>query len=117
MLLLDTFKEVIAKYHQYGWRLRTVLVSTEERKIILPALRELDEAVEVREFSIPCLWFSRRSRPDSETWEIRRLVGSPYAITEVVFDADKPESLEALIHKAEERMRNTAGSLGLRKNA
>lgn len=117
MLILETFNEIIARYNQFGWSLRTVLVSREDRETLMPAIRNLDEGVEVREFDIPCLWFSRRSRPDCETWEIRRIVGSPYAITEVVFDAETPEVLQALIHKSEERMRDTAGSLRLQKNA
>jgi hypothetical protein len=49
--------------------------------------------------------FSRRSKPGSEAWELRRVTGAPFALIAVVSTVDDVEQLEAALANIEDEMR------------
>ncbi|MER3631263.1 MAG: hypothetical protein C4325_03060 [Blastocatellia bacterium] len=106
--------QIISQYRRFGWRMQAALVDNRDLENLLSEIGPLDENVEVRIFEIPCLWFSRRTQPDSDTWEIRRLRGNPYALVEVISDAATQEMRRAILQRAERRMLDAADSLGKR---
>lgn len=94
---------VIELYEKHGWTPRRALV-TGDAAIYSEILGEGS----VKTSSIDALWFSRVSKPGTETWELRRLTGSPFALV-AVFDDDRDENeREALLAEIEERMSNAA---------
>lgn len=96
--------EIISLYTKHGWKLRRVLLSAAVKKLA----DEFDSGdAEVRESSIEALWFSRRSRPGSESWEIRRLAGTPFALVEVFDDGTPEEEFEERIAETENRLEET----------
>lgn len=97
--------EIVRMYAKHGWNLRRVLLSgaTAQRLAGTASIGELQ--IEPSDFD--GLWFSRVSRPGSESWELRRLGGTPYALVAVIDDsADDAERDEAL-KSVENRMRST----------
>ena len=76
MIDATAVQAILDQYAKHGWELRRVLLSEE-------AKAELDTMFagrDVRSAEIDGLWFARRSRPGSESWELRRLGGSPFAL-------------------------------------
>lgn len=106
--MIDTAaaKATIALYEKHGWKLSRVLLTEESQaEIVLPALG-LDETAEVRDSDLDAFWFTRRSDPNSEAWELRRLAGTPFALVVVVDDAHR-EDLEDLLAETEQQMIET----------
>ena len=54
------------------------------------------------------MWFSRRSQPDREAWELRRISAAPFAVVEVLPDNLTDQEREEMLTEAEERMFDTA---------
>lgn len=93
-------KETIAQYEKHEWKLRRVLTVYE----LTPALKELVGDAEVELSVQNALWFSRRSLPDREAWELRRLGGSPFALVTVIPDDADDDEREAMLAEIEEEM-------------
>lgn len=96
--------EIVRMYAKHGWELRRVLLSGATAKSF-----GVDSicALPIEPSDFDGLWFSRISRPGSESWELRRLGGTPYALVAVIDDsADESERDEALV-SVENRMRST----------
>jgi len=100
-----TVKAVIEQYKKHGWVLRRVLFSAP----LSPEVAELTAGASDHASEIDALWFSRRSQPDCEAWELRRLSGSPFALVQVVEDGTDPDEFEAILEAVELRM-SAAGS-------
>ena len=93
--------DIITLYEKHGWKLRRALLSGDERKSLEATLNSID----IVESDLSALWFSRRSTPESEAWELRRLTGSPFALVAVV-PADAPsDEVEATLAQVLEEMR------------
>jgi hypothetical protein len=89
---------VVDQYAKHGWQLRRALLSNEIANSFLaqPAFAEV-KIVAVNSGN-EALWFSRRSLPDREAWELRRLSGSPFALVAILedsFDNDERETVLA----------------------
>lgn len=99
----EAIADIIEQYEKYGWRLRRVLLS-QQLAGTLSDFAALFGDAEVRPADNDALWFSRRSMPDREAWELRRISASPFAIVEVVPDELTDQERDELLTQAEERM-------------
>ena len=102
MLTTSTISALISEYAKHGWILRRALLSDHS-----DSSSELYSDAEIIASDIDALWFSRRSSPDRETWELRRLRGTPYAIDSFLEDSMSTETREEILAEAEDRMRES----------
>jgi hypothetical protein len=93
--------EVIKQYEKHGWTLRRALLSDESRIKLSAALG----AIDIVPSDLEALWFSRRSKPETESWELRRLTGSPFALVAVIPSDATEEEVEATLKQIAEDMR------------
>jgi hypothetical protein len=100
-------KEVVALYVKYGWKLRRVLLSSATADLLASEASELFGDAELRQSLFDALWFSRRSRMASESWELRRLTGTPFALVEVIDDGTPDDEIENTLAETESRMAET----------
>jgi len=103
MLSPEEIGQVIAQYEKHGWTLRRVLLSR-------PFAEDLSKTfgkcpIFVTDFD--ALWFSRRSMPGSEAWELRRLTGAPFALIAVLDDAATEKEREEILRNVEENIAGT----------
>ena len=96
-----TVGEIIKQYEKHGWTLRRALLS-EESRLALPAL--LGETKIVTS-DLEALWFSRQSKPETESWELRRLTGSPFALVAVIPSSASEEEVESTLTQVADDMR------------
>lgn len=92
---------IIAQYEKHGWTLRRALLSDESKNVLNQTLGDI--RIESSDFD--ALWFSRRSKPESEAWELRRLTGSPFALVAVVSADASAEEVEATLSHVSDEMR------------
>jgi hypothetical protein len=98
----DAIREIIGQYTKHGRKLRRVLLSAALKKELRAATGEFD--AEIVESTNDGLWFSRRSRPNDEAWELRRLSGSPFALVVVIDDEADDSERENALRETEEQM-------------
>jgi len=102
MASASTVAPLIAEYAKHGWVLRRALlidVDLDDEMSVLFAEADLVAS------DIEALWFSRSSRPHKETWELRRLSGTPYALDAFLEDTMDEEMREEILSDVEDRMR------------
>jgi hypothetical protein len=104
MLTASAISALISEYVKHGWVLRRVLLSDFPNEGEMSALFA---DAEVITSDIDALWFSRRSRPDRETWELRRLKGTPYAVDSFLENTMDAETREEILAAAEDRIRES----------
>ena len=108
MIRAEQITEIIALYKKHGWNLRRVLLSDALREGLGDdAASALSGAAEIRASEIDAVWFSRPGRGNQETWELRRLSETPFALMEM-FDEDDDEEIR------EERLAEIESSLKTR---
>jgi hypothetical protein len=101
MAQLERFIETIAKYRQFDWRVRRVLLSSnvmEELHQAKEAPGQRDplgqpdpfEGAVITESEVDAIWFSRPSHAGREAWELRLVAETPYALFET-FEPDEPD--------------------------
>lgn len=88
---LDQFHETFATYRKYGWQLARVLM----RPATIAELRaatggEEFESTPAREFPLDAMWFTRPAGGGRESWELRLVSETPYALFEM-FEPDEAE--------------------------
>jgi hypothetical protein len=93
-------KQVLDQYKKHGWALRRVLLSSQ----LSPDVVRLTGEIPSKQAPIDGFWFSRRSRPGCEAWELRRLSGSPFALVQVIEDGIDPETFEEILRSVEDRI-------------
>ena len=86
----ELFGEITRTYQKFGWKLRRVLLNDGAQSDSSQEKLSIPENVIVEKGLINALWFSRASGAH-ETWELRLLSASPFALLEN-FDASVPES-------------------------
>jgi hypothetical protein len=101
---LDAIKAVVDQYVGHGWRLRKATLSRASLADVRDAIASLDSAVVLIEGPNEALWFSRRSLPDREAWELRRIAGSPFALVAILEDSLADDEREAILFDTERRM-------------
>ncbi|MBS1794346.1 MAG: hypothetical protein JSS81_10860 [Acidobacteria bacterium] len=104
MIKAGQIEEILALYKKHGWRLRRVLLSDEFRKKLGAERARLFGELEIHSSAVNGLWFSRSSKPGQETWELRRLSATPYALLEVFDLEDEEEIREEALLEIEGRM-------------
>jgi len=101
---LTTISELIDQYSSHGWVVRRALLSSASIKALGDSLAALYPDLEISESVHEALWFSRRSHPDREAWELRRLSGSPFALVTNLEDALDESDREGLLSGTFQRM-------------
>lgn len=99
MITAEQIREIITLYKKHGWNLRRVLLSDELRVSLNEDLQNLFSDTEL--VSSPFLnaaWFSRASGKTRETWELRHLSETPFALLEV-FDAETGEQMREEVRR------------------
>lgn len=102
------FMEVVAKYRQFGWELRSALLQPATLSELETQAPELLESLPVREAEFDALWFSRPSHQNREAWELRLLSQTPYALFETFEPEETEEQREEFKQEMEARMRDYA---------
>jgi hypothetical protein len=97
----STVREIIAQYEKHGWIPRRALLSEESKHLLSQSLGD----IEIETSDLDALWFSRRSKPDSEAWELRRLTGSPFALIAIISSEMSSEEIEATLEQVADEMR------------
>ena len=96
-----TVGEIVKQYEKHGWTLRRALLSDQSQVVLSDTLAGIDIALS----DLEALWFSRRSKPESESWELRRLTGSPFALVAVVPSNASEDELESTLAQIADDMR------------
>ena len=97
MINAGQISEILSLYAKHGWTLRRVLLSDEMRVALTDALQDLFGGAEIVSSRLNALWFSRASAKSGETWEIRHLSQTPFALVQVfAADTDAPTREEIL---------------------
>lgn len=95
--------ELIAQYEKHGWKLRRVLLSDRMRESLAGTIGVFADA-DIVVAEIDALWFSRKSREDIETWELRHLSKAAYAIVTSVAATAESNEIDEALDKAEATM-------------
>ena len=95
---------IIEQYSNHGWSLRRALLSAESVEGLASLLASELAEVLILDSPTEALWFSRRSLPDREAWELRRLSGSPFALVAVLEDSFSEDEREEVLRDTERRM-------------
>jgi len=111
MIDASAIKEIIALYKKHGWTLRRILLSAALEKNLSTGLREVFGDAEITPYLLDAAWFSRSSRPQSETWELRSLCAAPFAIVAFIDDKLDPHEVVEILQNAELRMLQTMKSV------
>jgi len=93
--------EILEQYKKHGWSLRRALLSDAGRA----ALAEAIGPVEIETSDLDALWFTRKSRPGTETWELRRLTALPFALVAVISNDATDDEVESTLTQVIDEMR------------
>lgn len=96
-------KAVVDQYIGHGWKPRKALGPEDFQASVIA----LNPTIEIGHSETECIWFSRRSYDDSESWELRRFSGRPFALVVVIPDVANDEARNDLLTEAEQRMEMT----------
>ena len=99
---------IIAQYEKHGWALRRVLLSPSLRNALDPDVNELFGTAELFSADLDAIWFSRTSQTGKETWELRSLGSTPYALDIFLDNGSRSDDNEELLRNTENRMREAA---------
>lgn len=100
----ETIREILSLYQKYGWSLRRVLLSPETETRLSGSLEDLFAVAEITSSKIDAAWFSRPSKAGGETWELRHLAETPFALVEV-FGSETPTAVrDAALQETAARM-------------
>jgi len=96
--------DIVSLYKKHGWALRRFLATPELIKV-LKEQSDLWQGIEHRSSDINGAWFSRSSNPENETWELRLLTPTPFALLEVLSKSATETEREEALTRVEEKMR------------
>ena len=103
---LDQFRETLATYRKYGWRLARVLMHRDALAELHAATGDAQfETVAAREFPIDAMWFVRPAEGGREAWELRLVGDSPYALFEMFEPDEAEEDREDVRREMEAKMK------------
>lgn len=98
-------QEILKQYEKHGWNLRRVLLSAPTAKNL--SVESFGE-IEVASADFDALWFSRPAANGGETWELRAVSPSPFAMVEVFADDDEEEVREEIRREMETQIKEKA---------
>jgi hypothetical protein len=87
--------EIIAQYEKHGWTPRRALLSDDGKTAWSQAVGR----IEIVDSDIDAIWFSRKSKPDSEAWEL------PFALIAVVSTTADSSEVETTLSQVVDEMR------------
>lgn len=105
MIDSEAVSEILSLYKKHGWTLRRVLLSENLQQKLAPKLDELFGEAPIIRSSLDALWFSRISNPNRETWELRHLSPTPFALLCFLEPNMTEPEREQLLRDTETRMR------------
>jgi hypothetical protein len=100
-ILAGQISELIEIYARHGWSLRRILLTPETADAIGSLFVDLD----VRESDIDAMWYSRAAVNGQETWELRVLGSTPFALNEFFDEDDDEDVRESAMAEIEDRIR------------
>jgi len=101
---LAAIASIIEQYARHDWIVRRVMLSAASIARLGSDLASAFPNADIIESANEGLWFSRRTLPDREAWELRRLAGSPFALVAVLEDSLSKEEREDIMSSVEGRM-------------
>ena len=111
MITAEQVKEILAQYKKHGWNLRRVLLCAETSENLF---RTLFGQAEIISSEINAAWFSRAAFEGRETWELRHLSATPFALIEVFEEDDDEAVREEIRNEMETRLTEQASKTGRR---
>lgn len=99
-------RAILAVYSKHGWELKRALLSDTLRRSLGENAASLFPSAELVFGDLDALWFSRSSRPDIETWELRQLSVLPYALDAFLDDEMDASAREEVLKNTEARLRD-----------
>lgn len=105
-------REILTQYEKHGWSLRRVLLSAEIKSSLPPSLFG---QIEIVSSDVNALWFSRASFDGRETWELRHLSNTPFALVEVFEADDDEDAREDARYEMQTRLAAQASKFGNKK--
>jgi len=101
MIDITAFRDTLALYKKHGWELARLLSAAEPGDELMALIGK----VPVHSWKLDAAWFTRVSKPNTTTWELRYLGISPIALVSVVAnEADLEEELALQQEKLLEMM-------------
>jgi hypothetical protein len=94
MINAQQIQDILALYTKHGWKLRRVLLTPGLKAHLDGSITALFGSAEIIDSEIDAVWLSRFSGEDRESWEIRRLSETGYALIEVFDHEDEEEVRE-----------------------
>lgn len=107
MISAQQIQDILSLYTKFGWTLRRVLLSPKLKQKLADSVQKLFASAEIMESEIDAVWFSRASGTDKESWELRRLSETPYALFEVFANNDDAEFCEETRREMELKLKET----------
>lgn len=102
MIEAAEIEKIIDQYVRHGWTPRRALFGPD-----FAANAWVSDNLEITNGEPGCIWFSRKTRPGVETWELRRLSGAPFALLAFIPETALEVERAAILAETEERMRRT----------
>ncbi|MEO5857438.1 MAG: hypothetical protein ABIR33_00670 [Pyrinomonadaceae bacterium] len=97
---------IIEQYSKHDWVVRRITLSSGLVAALGAEMAVRHPDIKVEESHREAIWFSRRTLPDREAWELRRLSGSPFALVALLEDAWSQDDREQVLRDTEDRMFN-----------
>ncbi|HYP02795.1 MAG TPA: hypothetical protein VER76_21600 [Pyrinomonadaceae bacterium] len=102
----DRVRDSLATSRKYGWHLARVLMHPATLAELGAATGgEEFESLPARESSVDALWFVRPAAGGRESWELRLVNESPYALFEMFEPDEAEEDREDVRREMEAKMR------------
>jgi hypothetical protein len=102
---------IVGQYEKHGWVLRRVLLSAAALESIKPGDDHFIENAQLVLSDLDAAWFSRTSPEGRETWELRSLGSTPYAIDAFLDEALTSVERDEILQNTEDRMLEAAPHL------
>jgi hypothetical protein len=97
-------RDVVEQYARHQWEPRILMLAASSTVAPDELKRAGIAGIETRSAAVSAIWFARRSVPGKESWEIRRLTGTPYALVVGIEDDMSDDERDAILLDAEERL-------------
>lgn len=104
MITIAELSALLEQYSKHEWVARRICLSVGSIKALDGKIAQLSPDLTVVESENEAVWFARRSLPDREAWELRRLSGSPFALVIMIEDSLDAAEREELLRETERQM-------------
>lgn len=101
----NAISAIIEQYVKHGWTLRRVLATPDDDYYLFVGIGDAEVIIGKQN----ALWFSRRSKPNAETWELRLLKGIAFALIAVIEDDMTPDEADQILSGVETEMLDSRG--------